>query len=67
MKSSLFKEKNGELSTMRILTAFVVFTTVGTWCALSIMQGKFLEMPVDQIALVLGALGFKAWQRGRED
>jgi len=66
MTTTLFKEPNGNLSTMRVLTAFVVISVVGTWCALSVMRGEFIELPATQIGLVLGALGLKGWQRGRE-
>ena len=64
--SGLFAEPSGQLSSMRLLTAFVVVAVVGTWSALSLLRGEFLTMSPDQVGLVLGALGLKGWQRGKE-
>ena len=63
---TLLQDNNGQLSTMRILTVFVVVSVIGTWCAMSIMQGQFIEIPMQSVGLVLGSLGLKGWQRRGE-
>jgi hypothetical protein len=67
MAGSMFRERDGEVSTMRVLTAFVVISVVGTWCALSILQGQLIEMPGWAAGLAASTMGAKAWQRGREN
>jgi len=65
-RGTLLQDNNGQLSTMRVLTVFVVTAVVGTWCAMSIMQGQFIEIPIQSVGLVLGSLGLKGWQRRGE-
>lgn len=59
-------ESDGNPSTMRIATLLVVGCVMGVWVTLSIKAGTIQPLSPEQVAAVLGALGLKAWQRGRE-
>jgi hypothetical protein len=54
-------------STMRVCALLVVVVMVGTWATVSIQQKVLQPISVEQMGLVLGAMGIKAWQRGKEN
>ena len=54
------------ISTMRVCSALCVVVVLGTWAAVSIQQKALQPLTAEQTAIVLGALGIKAWQRGVE-
>lgn len=54
------------LSTMRVCAVLVVLMVMCTWAAVSIQKGEMQALSIEQIALVLGVLGVKAFQRGQE-
>lgn len=62
----MFEGMDGSTSAMRVLTAFVTVAIVGAWAVISIQKGELQAMSVEQVSVVLGALGIKAWQRGKE-
>jgi hypothetical protein len=61
-----FSEGNGSPSSMRVLSAFVVVTLLGVWAAVSVRQNALQPLTAEQAAIVIGSLGLKAWQRGKE-
>lgn len=57
---------SGEPSTMRVLTTIVVVAIMGAWLVVSIQKNELQPLSYEQVGVVLGALGLKAWQRGKE-
>lgn len=57
---------SGKGSSMRVLTCVVVCAIVGTWAWVSVRKETLQPMDPEHTALVLGALGIKAYQRKSE-
>lgn len=57
---------SGRPSSMRAMSALVCVTIVGVWAAVSVERRELQPLSPEQTMLVLGALGVKAWQRGKE-
>lgn len=57
---------DGSPSTIRTLTAIVVLFVIGTWTIVSIRTNQLQPLTIEQVSIVLGAMGIKAWQRGKE-
>lgn len=57
---------DGSPSTMRIVTVFVTLAIIGSWAYVSIVKKELQPLSAEQVAMVLGALGLKAYQRGKE-
>ena len=64
--SQALSESNGNPSTMRLLTLFVVIAVVGTWAEVSIQCKALQPLSYEQVLLVLGAMGAKVLQKGKE-
>jgi len=64
--NSIFSGQDGRPSAMRYLSAFVVLDVMLTWTAISIKTGALAPMDTQTAMLVAAALGFKAWQRSKE-
>ena len=56
----------GQPSAMRLLTAVVVLALLGTWSVTVIRAGQWIPLDSGTVALILGCLGIKAWQRRSE-
>ena len=54
------------VSTMRVCSVLVVCAVLGAWAWVSISRAELQPLSTEQVAMVLGALGIKAWQRGKE-
>lgn len=54
------------VSTMRVCSLLVVLSVLGTWATVSIQQKSLQPFSPELAGLVIGTLGIKAWQRGRE-
>ena len=71
MNSSLLKgliaEGDGNPSTMRVATLFIVGVVMGVWAYTSVKAGALQPLSTEQVGAVLGALVTKAWQRGKEE
>lgn len=66
--SLLSEDGTGEsMSTMRVCSLVIVLGVVGGWLEVSIAQQALQTLSPEHVGLVLGALGIKAWQRGREN
>ena len=63
----LIAEGDGNPSTMRVATLFIVGVVMGVWAWTSIKAGAPQPLSTEQVGAVLGALGIKAWQRGKEE
>jgi hypothetical protein len=61
-----FSSAGGTPSSMRVLTGFVVLCIMGSHLYLTIKTGVKQNLTLDEVAIVVSALGVKAWQRGRE-
>ena len=62
----MFSENNGELSSMRVLSGIVVVTVLGTWAIHCLQNNVLVGFDYQDIGLVLGALGAKAYQKKNE-
>lgn len=60
-------EDNGNTSSMRILAALVVIVMLGNWTYFNITHGTLVSFDWQDLSLILGALGVKAYQKGREN
>ncbi len=58
---------DGSPSTMRVLTSLIVLGVIGAWATVSIQKHELQTLSPEHVAIVLGALGLKAWQRGKEE
>lgn len=67
LKSAL-SEGDGQLSSTRVALLVIVGAVIINWSAACWwpQQVQMVELPESLVALVVGALGAKAWQRGRE-
>ena len=63
----IFSESNGQLSSMRVMSAYVVVNTMLTWTYAVIQAGAWVDPTWNMIALIFGALGVKTWQKKYED
>ena len=62
----LFSEDNGNSSMMRVVVAVVVFVIVGTWSQHCILSGELVGFDYEEVALLIGLMGVKAYQKGKE-
>jgi len=51
---------------MRVATLLIVVAILTGWLATTLKSGQMQALSTEQVALVLGALAAKGWQRGRE-
>jgi hypothetical protein len=65
--TALIAEGDGSPSTMRAATLLIVGIVMGVWAWTSIKAGAPQPLSTEQVGAVLGALGIKAWQRGKEE
>ena len=65
--TALIAEGDGSPSTMRFATLIIVGAVMGVWCYTSIKAGAPQPLSAEHVTAVLGALGIKAWQRGKEE
>jgi len=63
---SMFTEKNGKISMMRLMVAFVVVVYMLTWSRLCIAENNLIAIDWQQAATIVGALFAKAYQAGNE-
>lgn len=63
---SMFTEKNGKISMMRLMVGFIVVVYMLTWARLCIAEGNLIEIDWQQSATIIGALFAKAYQAGNE-
>jgi len=63
---SMFTEKNGKISMMRLMVAFVVVVYMTTWARLCIAEGNLISIDWQQAATIVGSLFAKAYQSGLE-
>lgn len=64
--ADMLSEGDGSPSTMRVLNVAIVVVILGCWGAVTIHRWELQPLSVEQMGLILGALGLKAWQRGKE-
>jgi hypothetical protein len=64
--SEFFQEDNGNLSSMRLLTAFIVVAVIGTWAVVSLRTNAVASLDWQAVGAVIGAMAAKAWQKEKE-
>lgn len=62
----MFQGMDGSTSSIRVLTALCVGVVMLVWADISITKGEMQPFSYEQVAIVLGSLGIKAYQRGKE-
>lgn len=65
--TKVFSEGNGSLSSMRILVGFVIAVVTLTWSVTCIKQGVLIGFDWQEVGLITGLLGVKAYQKGKEE
>lgn len=66
MLREILNDTSGNLSAARVGFLIVVAAFIGTWSYLSITKKELQPIDVDQLILILGAFGFKVYQRSVE-
>jgi hypothetical protein len=64
--ADMVSEGDGSPSTMRVLNVVIVLAVIGCWSAVTIHRWELQPLSAEQMGLILGAMGIRAWQRGRE-
>jgi hypothetical protein len=65
--AAMFSEPGGSPSSTRALTAVVCICVVGSWTFVSLTKRELQKMDPELVMLVIGAMGVKVWQRGKEN
>lgn len=64
--ATLLLGPSGKASSMRAATLLVVATIMFTWSFISVRKLELQPLSETEVALVIGSLGVKAWQRSKE-
>ena len=64
--AKVLAESDGNPSTMRFATLLISSTILAGWLYVTVKTAVLQPLTTEQVALVLGALGIKAYQRGKE-
>lgn len=59
-------ESDGNPSTMRMATMLIVCAILAGWLYVTIKTAALQPLSPEHVAMVLGTLGIKGWQRGKE-
>lgn len=65
--ATMFSEHSGKPSMSRMLSAFVCVTVIGCWASVSVHRWELQALSPEQVMMVLGAMGLKVLQRGKEN
>lgn len=65
--TQMFSEQGGSASSMRGLAFMIVAGFILVWVKVSWTTNVLAPVSIEQTGIVLGALGIKAWQRGKEN
>lgn len=63
---AVFNDVNGVPSAMRVAVLGLIFIVSLTWAVVSIRNNALQPINMETVMMVLGALGFKVWQRDLE-
>ncbi len=64
---AMFQDGDGKTSSMRVLSFWVAGAIIGVWAMVSIRLNVLQPISFEQVSLVVGVLGLKVYQKGRED
>jgi len=64
---NLVSDPSGDPSTMRVATLMIVAAVLAQWLYLTFHTGQAQPLDWQQVGLVVGALGAKAFQVGKEN
>jgi hypothetical protein len=65
--AGFFREANGDLSAMRLMTALVILIMLLTWAYTVIATRTWIPLDVGDAVVILGSLFAKAYQKGKEE
>ena len=63
---AIINDVNGAPSAMRVAVLGLIFIISLTWAMVSIRNNALQPVDMETVMMVLGALGFKTWQRDIE-
>ena len=64
---NMISEDNGNTSSMRILASLVIIVMLGNWTYFNITHGTLVSFDWQDLSLILGVLGVKVYQKGKEN
>ena len=62
----MLSEKNGQVSTMRVVASVIPLIIILTWAFISIKTGRLVSFDLPDVAALGLPLVAKAYQRGKE-
>ncbi len=62
----LLSDHAGDLSMMRVTASVIPLIIVGTWAYVCISNNQLMSFDFGDVAAVIGPLGAKAYQKGKE-
>lgn len=62
----VFKDDSGNTSYMRIVSFLVVGVVLFNWTYFNIENGEFVSLNWQDVGMILGSMGAKAYQKGIE-
>jgi hypothetical protein len=65
--ATMFSESSGRPSSMRFMSFLVLAVILGCWADVTIRKNEMQPLTFEQMGLVLGAMGIKVWQKGKEN
>jgi hypothetical protein len=60
------REDNGNMSTMRIVTMFIVFVMMGNWTYFNIVSGTMTSFSWENLMVIVAPLIAKGYQKSSE-
>lgn len=63
----IFKDNEGHLSSMRIMSFFVTITILFNWTYVVLTSGTFVVLDAGSVSLLGVAMGAKVWQKHLEE
>ncbi|MDY7000949.1 MAG: hypothetical protein SVS15_04105, partial [Thermodesulfobacteriota bacterium] len=61
--TKIIQEAGGKPSLVRVVSLLLAVVVVGTWAEVSIVKQALQPLDWSQVALALGGIGVKAWQK----
>ena len=66
MEVGMFKEDNGNTSSIRVLTFIVVVCILFNWTYVTLLNGQYIPLSFGDVGALVGTFVAKGWQKGKE-